>query len=113
MRASEPDRLLVLTDGVYAIAVTLLVLDISIGADLSPTEFLAALHAVLPKVGAYALSFLVIAALWRANRRIFLHVVRVDDVTIQVALLWLILVPLKISLGRRSGHLERRLFPPP
>ncbi|MFC4496628.1 TMEM175 family protein [Streptomyces ovatisporus] len=74
-RAAAPDsggieRLENLSDGVFSIAMTLLVLDISIRRGLSTTGFEEALHRTLPHIAAYALSFAVISDFWRDHRRI-------------------------------------------
>lgn len=64
------ERLENLSDGVFSIAMTLLVLDITVRRGLSNAGFLEALHSTLPHLAAYALSFAVIAEFWRDHRRI-------------------------------------------
>lgn len=90
----EPNRLLALADGVFAIAITLLVLDISVRQGLDPAAFRHALREAVDALLAYALSFVVIAALWRDHRRIFANVVRVDAVLVRLTLAGLGLVAL-------------------
>ncbi|MFG1808828.1 TMEM175 family protein [Streptomyces sp. NPDC049040] len=90
----EPNRLLALSDGVFAIAITLLVLDISVRQGLDPAEFRHALRETVDSLLAYGLSFVVIAALWRDHRRIFGKVVRADEVLVRLTLLGLGLVAL-------------------
>ncbi|GGO57493.1 hypothetical protein GCM10012287_53510 [Streptomyces daqingensis] len=73
--AAAPDsgglaRLENLSDGVFSIAMTLLVLDISIRRGLGTAGFEDALHRTLPHIAAYALSFAVISEFWRDHRRI-------------------------------------------
>ena len=63
-------RLLVLSDGIYAIAMTLLVINVAIPANLDDAAFHNALGGALPKLGAFALSFALIAGFWRDHRRI-------------------------------------------
>ncbi|MEV6318178.1 TMEM175 family protein [Streptomyces sp. NPDC051776] len=63
-------RLTALADGVFAIAMTLLVLDLSVPPGLNDQEFREALHETLPKLLAYAISFAVIAEFWTDHRRI-------------------------------------------
>ncbi|WP_167536440.1 TMEM175 family protein [Streptomyces ficellus] len=60
-------RMLALTDGVVAIAMTLLVLDIQLPDDLSGTALRRALDDVQSQVGAFLLSAVVIAMFWRAH----------------------------------------------
>lgn len=63
-------RLITLSDGIYAIAMTLLVINVAIPANLDDAAFHKALNDVLPRVGAFALSFTLIAGFWRDHRRI-------------------------------------------
>ncbi|WP_051813012.1 TMEM175 family protein [Kitasatospora sp. MBT63] len=88
------DRLLALSDGVFAIAATLLVLDVAIPAGLSPDDYRQALHDILPPLAAYGLSFLVIVEFWRGHREIFEYVGRPDTTLTRLALLELGLVAL-------------------
>ncbi|MCF3171842.1 DUF1211 domain-containing protein [Streptomyces sioyaensis] len=87
-------RLLALSDGVFAIAMTLLALDIALPDGLDADGFARALSNVLPKVWAYALSVLVIAAFWRGHYQLFQSVRDVDGTVIKLVLLGLGLVAL-------------------
>lgn len=64
------ERLENLSDSVFSIAMTLLVLDITVRRGLSDKGFHDALHLTLPHIAAYALSFAVIAQFWLDHRRI-------------------------------------------
>ncbi|MGR6998995.1 TMEM175 family protein [Yinghuangia aomiensis] len=75
-----------LSDGVFAIAMTLLVLDISVPPGLDGQRFREALGDLPPKIAAYALSFLIIGAFWLDHRRAFLGLRRVDRAFTAVAL---------------------------
>ncbi|WP_130442937.1 TMEM175 family protein [Streptomyces sp. BK239] len=83
----EPERLVALADGVFAIAVTLLVLDLSVPPGLDDEQYRDALRDVLPNLGAYALSFFVLAQFWRDHRRIFRRVRHVDSQIVRLSLL--------------------------
>ncbi|MGW3916449.1 TMEM175 family protein [Streptomyces sp. NPDC005070] len=87
-------RLLALSDGVFAIAMTLLALDITLPAGLDPAGFERALGDVMPNLFAYAISFLVIAAFWRGHHQMFRHAREVDGTVIRFGLLSLGLVAL-------------------
>jgi uncharacterized membrane protein len=63
-------RLENLSDGVFSIAMTLLVLDVSVRRGLDDARFHDALRDVLPHFAAYALSFAVIGEFWHDHRRI-------------------------------------------
>ncbi|MGW6475157.1 TMEM175 family protein [Streptomyces nigra] len=84
-----PERLVALADGVFAIALTLLVLDFSVPPDLPSQEYADALRELLPNLAAYALSVLVLGAFWRENRRILGYVRQVDGQLIGLSILGL------------------------
>jgi uncharacterized membrane protein len=61
------DRLTALSDGVFAFAMTLLVLDLrppNLSAVPSEAGLLGALHAILPNLGTYLMSFLTLGIFW-------------------------------------------------
>lgn len=68
-------------DGVYAIAMTLLVLDLRLPAEAlnaSGPDLLASLFATWPKLLSYLTSFTVVALFWSVNHRMFHYVIRFD-----------------------------------
>ncbi|MFI9611600.1 TMEM175 family protein [Streptomyces sp. NPDC052023] len=84
-----PERVVALADGVFAIAITLLVLDLSVPRDLDSAQYEEALYELLPDLGAYALSVVVLGGFWRDHRRIFRTVRQVDGHLISLSLLGL------------------------
>lgn len=73
------DRLLVLSDGVFAIAITLLVINIKLPPDISnEAQFNQALGTVLDQAFIYVITFVVIAGYWAQHRRIARLVERSD-----------------------------------
>jgi uncharacterized membrane protein len=74
----EADRVLAFSDAVFAIAITLLTLNLQVPSGLHGTDFTSALHQVLPALGAYVLSFVILGQLWLAHHRIFGVIARVD-----------------------------------
>jgi len=80
-------RLEAFSDGVFAIAATILVLDLTAGAigeiD-TDAEFLSSLFATVPEMLNFALSFVLLGLLWMIHVRQFEYVVAVDT-----TLLWL------------------------
>ncbi|MFJ8487165.1 TMEM175 family protein [Streptomyces sp. NPDC094038] len=82
LRRSEidvsPDRLGMLGDAVFAIAITLLALDITVPDDLHDSEVPHALRELLPAIGAYLLSFAVIGVLWLTQHALFRLIRTVD-----------------------------------
>jgi uncharacterized membrane protein len=79
-------RLIALSDGIFAIAMTLLVLDIHVTAGLDSAGFHHMLHELLPHIGAYALSFAILAGSWRDHRRILQLAKRVEGLSLRLAL---------------------------
>jgi uncharacterized membrane protein len=88
----EKDRLLAFTDGVIAIIITIMVLELKVPQDAS----LSALAAVLPVFLSYVLSFIYVSIYWN-NHHHFFHLVRhVDGVLLWAnlhLLFWLSLIP--------------------
>jgi uncharacterized membrane protein len=96
------DRLTMLSDGVFAIAATLLSLDVRGPASWHNLSDLWA--GLVPELNAYALSFLVIAVFWLAHRRFMAMVHKVDAPLTVLTLIMLGLVGLvpgvtHISIG--------------
>lgn len=99
-------RVLALSDGVFAIAMTLLVLDIRIPDDVHGGDFLRALAGLEPAVAGYLISYLVIGVLWLAHHRLFrqLRVRHSRIMSLNVLLLGLVaLLPFPSSLLAKHG----------
>lgn len=92
------DRLIMLSDGIFAIATTLTALEMRLPATASdPLSLWAAMWRPL---FAYALSFAVIAVFWLSSRDLFARLARVTrPVTgLTLIILWLVaLIPLGVS----------------
>lgn len=87
-RGRDLSRILAFTDGVFAIAITLLVLQLEVPADLdSASAVREGLLDQLPDLTAYAISFVVIGRFWVSNHR-FMRTVREFD----SGLMWLLLL---------------------
>ncbi|SEF16740.1 TMEM175 family protein [Streptomyces sp. Ag109_O5-10] len=74
----SPERLSMLGDAVFAIAITLLALDITVPEGLRDSEVPHALRELLPAIGAYLLSFAVIGVLWLTQHALFRMIATVD-----------------------------------
>lgn len=75
------ERLVFFSDAVFAIAITLLVLEIKIPelpSDASEGQIGQALVHVIPKMVGFVVSFLVVGAYWEAHHRTFALVERID-----------------------------------
>src|SRR6266849_755022 len=73
------ERTIFLSDGVFAIATTLLVLAIGVPAGKTAKELPGALIGLWPSIATYALSFIVVGAYWMAHQRIFHYITRSDS----------------------------------
>jgi uncharacterized membrane protein len=106
----EADRVLAFSDAIFAIAITLLTLNLQVRPGLHGADFTRALHQVLPALGAYALSFVILGQLWLAHHRIFGVIARVDYAVLLRNLVFLGLIaimPFPVRL--LSDYTERPL----
>jgi uncharacterized membrane protein len=104
----EPGRLVAFSDGVFAIAITLLVLEIRPPADYA--RLLQGLAALWPSYLAYVLTFLFIGQVWANHHVMFDHIRVADRVLLLLNTLLLMIVaflPFATSVlagAARSGH---------
>src|SRR5262249_7816982 len=97
------DRILALSDGVCAIAITLLVLDIvpHIADTVTGPALIHALLDMAPELAAYFLSFLVIGRFWDTHRTFFRYIQLADSRVVWAnlsVLLWITLIPATAAL---------------
>jgi uncharacterized membrane protein len=85
-------RILALSDGVFAIAVTLLILDIAVPATTSDDALPKVLLGLWPRYLAYALSFLVISRFWVIHHQAFRLIARDNPTLVWLNLLLLMCV---------------------
>ena len=89
------ERVIFFSDAVFAIAITLLALDVRL-PQLPPgtleAEFTERLLGLWPRYLGYVVSFLVIGNYWLAHRRMFRHVVRFDGALVWLNLLFLMTI---------------------
>jgi TMEM175 potassium channel family protein len=84
------DRVLFFSDGVFAIAITLLVVDIRVPSPASATiDSAAALHAALPEIRSFAISFAVIGLFWLGHHSMFGYITVVNRTLMLLNLLFL------------------------
>ncbi|MGE3287923.1 MAG: TMEM175 family protein, partial [Pseudonocardia sp.] len=101
-------RLLAFTDGVFAIALTILVLDLDVPPDLATPELVAALRDQLPNLFAAALSFAVIGRIWLGHHAVLAHVVRADPALLALNTVFLgplVLLPFVTKLLAEYGDI--------
>lgn len=90
-RGSSTDRIEFFSDAVFAIAMTLLVLEIAV-PEVPAADVGAALVDLLPEFFAYVLSFAIIGFNWITHRRKFAVITGFDSRLIQLNLVLLLLV---------------------
>lgn len=86
------DRLLAFADAVFAIAITLLALDITVPDRLPDEAVPDALYDALPHIGAYVLSFVVIGSLWLSHHRICSEIHKLDHTLVRLELCLLAII---------------------
>ena len=106
---SEKDRILAFSDGVIAIAITLLVLELRVPAPAELDHGLAHyLGSLWSSYASYLLSFAVIGIMWVNHHRVLDHVARVDRVLLILnlhLLLWIAVLPFPTALvGKFIRH---------
>ena len=101
-------RLLTLSDGVFAIALTVLVLSLHVDVSTPASQVGAAIRQAWSEVYAYALSVVVIGAFWMGHHRLYARVTRTDAVILWMNVVYLGLVALipypTDLLGRYGGE---------
>ena len=98
----KPDRLNAFTDGVLAVVITIMVLELKFPAEPS----LAAVEAILPLLGAYLLSFVNIGIFWNNHHHMMQAARTVNGAVLwaNLALLfWISLIPLVIRWIDEAG----------
>ena len=103
-RGHDPSRVLALSDGIFAIIITLLVLELHV-PELAGGQTLAdAGRQVRPSFIAFLISFVVVAIAWAGHRDLFALIQRTDPVLVWLNILYLLplcVVPFGASLIAR------------
>ena len=89
------DRLILFSDAVIAIAITLLVLEIKIPESrdvISDREILSELYHLFPKFYSFIISFTMIGLYWRVHHRMFGYVTDYNNKILQYNLLFLFFI---------------------
>jgi len=105
------ERVAFFSDAVFAIAITLLIIDVRVPAlpeDATADQLLKALGSTVPAVFAYALSFATIGLYWLSHWRRYRFIARVDErvVGLNLVLLGLVaFIPFPTSVIGEHGDL--------
>jgi len=104
-RSHDPSRVLALSDGVCAIIITLLVLEVHVPEQIHRGEsLLSELHSLRPSIVAFLISFVVVAIAWVGHRDLFTVIRRTDRTLVWLNILYLLplcLLPFGASLIAR------------
>lgn len=106
------DRVLALSDGVFAFAVTLLALSLIapvLSSGAFQDELASDLREMLPTFLSYFVSFFVIASWWRGHNRVFSYIKRCNSTLISLNfyfLLCITLIPFLTNLIIQYGNFE-------
>jgi uncharacterized membrane protein len=104
----EFSRIVAFSDGVFSIAITLLVLNLGVGKGISNGDLANALWDQRENLLAYALSFAVIGRFWIVHHRFFSEVTGFDNRLIALNMLylaWIVLIPFTSEvLGEYGGQ---------
>ena len=84
-------RLEAFSDGVFAIVITLLILDIKI-PDVQSAALPAALVDILPQLLTYILSFFIVGLYWHLHHQVAAQIKLIDEAFIWLNLVWLLFV---------------------
>ncbi len=93
-RGSDPGRVEALTDGVFAIVITILVLEIAVPPNLSEESFLDTLDELRPTAVAWVVSFLLTGMYWVMHRDLFARIRYVNRDLVWLNLLFLLPISL-------------------
>ena len=103
---NRPDRLCALTDGVYAIVLTLLVLDLKIPETpgLSEAKIIDDLVKQIPNFFSYLISFFVVATLWIKHHMVIKPLKACNTITLGLNLVHLLFMTLTPYTASLFGH---------
>ncbi len=101
------ERLVLFSDAVFAILITLLALDVRLPEQAGQADLATLLVETGPRLLSYAISFLVVAALWRVHLRRFRYLVAIDSTLVTGNTLQLLLIGLvPFSTSVLNTHLS-------
>lgn len=105
-QSHKPDRLCALTDGVYAIVLTLLVLDLKIPdtPGLSESKIIDDLVTQLPNFFSYVISFFVVATLWIKHHVLIKPLKACNTIALGLNLVHLLFMTLTPYTASLFGH---------
>ena len=108
--AEGNERLNAFSDGVIAIAITLLVLEIKVPEQIPPGGLSALLPDLLPKLAGHVISFVVLGIYWVGHHNMFMHIKRHDRTLLWLNILFLLCAAsMPFVAGLVTHHADDRL----
>src|SRR5262245_23684787 len=105
-RIHDPQRLITLSDGVFAIVLTLMVLEIHVPEFTEATRLRSALEDIRPSFIAFVISFAIVGISWMAHRDLFSMLRLTDRNLVWLNMLYLLplsLIPFGAALLANYG----------
>jgi uncharacterized membrane protein len=106
-------RLEALADGIFAVAMTLLVIDLKLPEHATvhdPSDLAVGVAHLIPTFTAWIISFFVLAIFWFSHHRLFHYVRNVDATLLWLTILYLGFVSLMPFSSALAGEYSRMLF---
>jgi uncharacterized membrane protein len=103
-------RLETLVDGIFAVAMTLLVIELKVPEHTAYADLVGAVVRLIPKFIAWIISFFVLGRFWYAHHRLFHHLRIVDGPLVRMNLAYLALVSLMPFCSALTGEFAPVLF---
>lgn len=107
-----PNRIEALADGIFAVAMTILVLELHVpdlGAVASEADLLAALKNLVPKILSFASGFVILGTLWIGHRFQFHYIRRSNRAILWINLIFLLTIsflPFVVALVGTYGPMR-------
>ncbi len=108
------NRLETLVDGIFAIAMTLLVLGLAVPhltGQLSNTIIQESYYSLYPSFFAFVLSFILLATFWNSHHRIFNQIKMINSTLLWINLIWLIFIVIVPFSASSLGEYGSYIFP--
>ena len=107
-------RLETLVDGIFAIAMTLLVLGLAvphINEPLSNTIVQNSFYSITPNLFSFVLSFILLAMFWNRHHRIFNRIKMINSTLMWINVIWLLFIVLVPFSASAIGQYGNYTFP--
>ncbi len=107
-------RLETLVDGIFAIAMTLLVLGLTVPhltGPLTNTIVQNSYYSLYPSIFAFILSFILLAAFWNTHHRIFNEIKIINNTLLWITLIWLLFIVIVPFSASSLGEYGNYIFP--